>query len=213
MRCKMISSPLYSLVSSSGLRAEERDIPLGQSFFPTMLSPDVPIEAPKTEESAVEIYKKAVRERRLEDSLDILDELFVDKPLLVRAILETTVELVNAASPAMVLAIINITHEAMKAETVLQITNLLVRSPARSEEYAEYVSAVMASRSRGRARDAIEGHIEPSGDYAKLATCSTRYWAYPIFVATLPARSEVPVKFARLASRLEKKRKAMEALK
>ena len=208
----MILSPLYTLTSASGLPSQKRTISAGQSFYPTMLSPDILVEAPKTEESAIEVFKKAVRERRFEDVLDVLDELYVDKSILVRALLETAVELVNAASPATVLLILSVTREAMEPEQVLQVANLLVRSAARSEDYPDYVDMILNSRGRSDARDALTGMIKPSGEYAKLQACSTRYWAYPMFIATLPTKIEVAPKFVNLSSRLEKKKKDMKAL-
>lgn len=208
----MILSPLYSLTSASGLPSDKRSIPQEQSFYPAMLSPNAQVEAPKTEDSTVEVFKKAVKEKRFDDTLNMLGELYVDKSLLVRALLETTVELVNAASPATVLMIISLTREAMEAKTVLQIVNILVRSPARSGDYSEYVDKVLNSLGGSSARDALEGRLAPSGDYVKLTDCSPRYWAYPMFLATLPIQGDVAPELVNLSSRLEKKKRDLKML-
>ena len=198
----MIPSPLYTLTSASGMTTAQRSIPAEQSFYPVILQSDIDVDVVKTREGAVDEYKKAIRERRLDDALDLLDELFVDRTALVRALLETVVELVNNASLPTVLLVLSVTYEAMDATAVLQVTNLLSRAMTRSDDYASFVAKTPATT------------LKPEGVYSKLSACSPRYWLYPQFVASLPVGKLQPTPvFARLASRLERKQRQLNAMK
>jgi len=211
-------SPLYALTSASGITLEQRiadeSIPAEYIFEPTVIPPTIEVKSPKVIETVVDDFKYAIQNSDYRGVLASLTEVYTDKTLLMRCLIESAIEYINDGAPPVVDLIISVTYAGMDAETVMSVISLLMRT-SRSAGYPEYVADAL-EYVRDIPADvalALLGDAVLEGEYEKLAVCDQRYWAYPLFVRyTNLDVTKPPVSLPGLTGGARKKARELEAL-
>ena len=185
-------SPLYLLESISGVR---RIVPEEYKFRPSLIPPSINVTPSRIEESVVEDFKKAVGSGNRDEMVELMFQLWTDKALMVKALIESAIWFINAESLGTVSLILEVTKENMDALTVMSVLSLLERTQ-RSGEYKRFVSIANTDPSPefNFARSLLSGqtvvdHTFPE-NYRKLNLCDIYYRAYPSFEQFFPSQQE-----------------------
>lgn len=200
----MAVNPLFLLPTVSG--AETRK-PENVSFSVSIIPADIEVIPSIISEETVEQFKRAAKNGNQTMMMSLLDELYMDGALLVRALVESAIEYINIGSPSTVSLILESTRESMKPDIVMQIVQLLIRTQ-KSGKYAEFVAQAETSHEPYylNIRACLHGQAEPPQveGWESLRGCALRYQAYPFF-AVAYVKEEKPAKLPRLTARATKK--------
>ena len=200
----MARNPLFLLPSVSGVPAEQRVQLESIAFQPRIVSPSTVVQVNLINPNIVEVYKRAIFLTDYVQTNALLNNLFLDGALLVRALVESAIEYVNSASLATVSTVLKNVRDGMSAETVISITTLLLRAP-RSNYYELFVANADINSIPPISPDAPK-------EYRILNECAQRYRAYPKFVLHFPKDDSV-VELPKPTSAARKKAAEMTALR
>jgi len=214
-----IRNSLFLLDSIAKIPAQQRIQPEEFTFHPQILSPDIPVETVAVDASIVDRFKQAVGNSQQYTVFALYNDLYLDKSLLVRALIESAIEFVNAGSPATMAVVFKTVRENMRAEDVIAVTNLIMRAK-RSTIYNEFVTRALTETGNqvlAYAKEMIEGRILVDAqqfpkEYLILNSCDPKYRPYAIFASYFDNTDE-PVVLSKLNSKMKKKAAEMEALR
>jgi hypothetical protein len=200
----MAVNSLFLLPTVSGVLVNK---PEEVSFSASIIPANIEVIPVIISEETVEQFKRAAKNGNQTAMMSLLDELYMDGALLVRALVESAIEYINIGSPATVSLILESTRESMKPDVVMQIVQLLIRTQ-KSGKYAEFVAQAETSHEAYYmgVRACLQGKADPPQveGWESLRGCALRYQAYPFFAAAY-AKEEKPAKLPRLTARTSKK--------